>query len=87
MELLLIIGGMAIVTFIVSTISIYTFLDRRKEKVAPFVLINLFIFGYVDKYKRITKQENGAIGPLYYSWLISINIALLCVILFVVFEL
>ena len=87
MELLIIIGGLAIVVFVVSTISIYAFLSHRNEPLGPFVLINLFIFGYLERYKRITKQEKGAIGPLYYSWLLSINIALLCAILLIVFKL
>lgn len=87
MELLIIIAGIAILTHVVSAISIYTFLKRRNETLASFVLINFYIFRYIAKYKRITKQENGSVGLLYYTWLISINIALLCCILLVVFKL
>jgi hypothetical protein len=74
------IGIMAIIVFVVSTMMVYSFLDKRGEKVS-FLWLRLFIFSYVNKYVRITKAETGKIGHIFYIWVISINIALLCAIL------
>jgi hypothetical protein len=65
---------------------IYSFLKDRNEKTQSFVFINLFIFKHIENYKKITKNENGKIGYLYYLWLFSINLALLCAVLLMVIK-
>jgi hypothetical protein len=70
----------AIVWFVVSTIRIYDFLRTRNVKVS-FILLRLLIFSYVSQYKEITLKETGKVGPLFYHWVVSINIALVAVIL------
>ena len=82
---LITIGVLSIIIYIISTIMIYTFLEKRNEKIENFIFIRLFIFLYVNKYKIITKNETGKVGYLFYSWLISINVALVCFILLIVF--
>ena len=77
------IGVLAIIIFIISTMMIYSYLKRRGEKVS-FLWLRLFIFSYVNKYVKITKKETGKIGYIFYIWVISINIALLCAILVLV---
>lgn len=55
---------------------IYDFLKKRGEKVT----INwLKAYGprYANRYKEMTRQENGSIGILYYHYIFSINLALL----------
>jgi len=70
----------AIVWFVVSTIRIYAFLRKRNVKVS-FMLLRLLIFSYVSQYKEITLKETGKVGPLFSHWVVSINIALVAVIL------
>ena len=70
----------AIVWFVVSTILIYEFLRKRNVKVS-FILLRLLIFSYVSQYKEITIKETGRVGPLFYHWVVSINIALVAVIM------
>lgn len=83
--ILITIGVLSIIIYIISTIMIYIFLEKRNDKIENFIFINLFIFRYVSNYKRITKNETGKVGNLFYSWLISINAALLCFILLLIF--
>lgn len=70
----------AIAWFVSSTILMYDFLRRRSVKVS-FVLLRLLMFSYVSQYKEVTVQETGKVGPLFYHWVVSINIALAAVIL------
>jgi len=80
------IGVLSVIVYLWSTIMIYSFLKNKDEKLQSFILINLFIFKYINDYKTITKNENGKTGYLYYLWLISINTALLCFILLMIIK-
>ena len=84
--LLLIIGLGAVVIYIISAILIFDFVNNRIHKRKHFVFINLFIYSYVKHYKKITREETGKTGILFYVWVISINVALLCLILFLIFR-
>ena len=74
------IGIIAIIIFIISTMMVYGYLEKRGEKVS-FLWLRLYIFSYVNKYKKITKEGTGKIGYLFFMWLISINIAFISAIL------
>ena len=80
------IGVLSVIVYLWSTIMIYSFLKNKDEKLQSFILINLYIFKYINDYKTITKNENGKTGYLYYLWLISINTALLCFILLMIIK-
>jgi len=84
--LLIILGGLSIIVYLWSTIMIYNFLKNKNEKTEHFVFINLHIFRYIKNYKKITKNETGKIGYLYYLWLFSINLALICFVLLMVLK-
>jgi len=83
--LLISLGIISMIVFIWTTITIYSFLKKRYENIPGFIFINLFIFKYVKEYKTVTKNETGKTGILYYVWLVSINVALLCFILLMIF--
>jgi hypothetical protein len=74
-------GAIFIIIFVVSSIMIYNYLKNRGEKV-NFLLLRLMLLSYASKYRELTKQETGKTGILFYLWIISINAALLCFILF-----
>lgn len=74
--------GLAIVfviCFVIFSILIVAELDKRNVKI-NFLWIRLFLFKYVNQYKKITREETGKVGGLYYPWVISINLALLSAI-------
>ena len=74
--------GLAIVfagLFVIFSIMIVNEVSKRGIKI-NFFLLRLYIIKYIHQYKKLTKQETGKIGPLYYPCIISVNLALVCAI-------
>jgi hypothetical protein len=70
--------GMGLVSVgwgIVSMIVITNFVSERGTKI-NFFLYRIYIIKYVNQYKKITKAENGEPGSWFYSFVISMNMAL-----------
>ena len=70
-----VIAGIAIVWYVVSSIMIVNELMKKKHKI-QFVIINLMLLVYAHRYKKITLEETGKVGSLFYHWLIAVNTAL-----------
>ena len=70
------IAGIAVVWFIVSSIIIVNELLKRGQKV-NFIFIKVMIPVYAHRYKKITLEETGKVGSLFYHWVISIDITLI----------
>jgi hypothetical protein len=73
------IGLLCVVVFTVASILIVAALDRRGVK-TNFLLIRFLIPKYAHQYKTITKKETGKTGALFYWWVLSINMALIVLI-------
>jgi hypothetical protein len=67
---------------VTATIMIYEALRKRSVK-ASFMLLRLLAPNYASQYREITRMETGRTGPLFYHWIISINMALAAAILLV----
>lgn len=65
---------------IVSSIAIVNFISKRGHKINYF-LIRIMIYKYISIYNEITREENGRQGPWFYSYVVSMNAALVCVII------
>jgi len=85
-NVIIVLGVISIIVFVWSTIMIYSFLRKRNEKTESFLFINLFIFRYISDYRAITKKETGNVGYLFYSYIFSINIALICFVALMVYK-
>ena len=59
---------------VVSAIRITGELEKRGSP-TPFPLIGLHLFRNLARYKEMTLKETAKVGPLYYSFIISINAA------------
>lgn len=70
-----IIAGTGVIWFIVSGMMMVNELMKRGEKI-NFIFINAMFPVYANRYKKITLEETGKIGSLFYHWLIAINTAL-----------
>ncbi|MCI0498891.1 MAG: hypothetical protein L0Y36_04315 [Planctomycetales bacterium] len=70
---------MSVLWGVVSFAGIVSFLSRRGIKI-NYLLIRILIFKYVHQYYRITREETGRPGPWFYSYMISMNLALVLVI-------
>jgi hypothetical protein len=71
--------------FIVSSILIVNALQQRKVKINWF-LLRMLLPSYADRYRKLTREETGRTGPLFYHWIVSINAALILAILAILFK-
>ena len=78
--LLISIAALSALLYVVSSILIMHELRKRNIKVS-FLFSRLLIPKYAHQYKKITLKENGKVGSIFYLWIVSINLALILVIL------
>ena len=69
----------SVVWGVVSSIAITSFLARRGVKI-NYVFIKVLILKYIYQYRKITTQENGKPGVWFYSYVASMNLALVLAI-------
>ncbi len=50
-------------------------LDKRGIPVS-FVWLRLMILKYLHQYSKITREEEGRVGPLFYHYVVPLNVAL-----------
>jgi len=62
---------------VVDAILMAVALDRRGIPV-NMLLFRLYFFRYLSQYKEATLSETGRVGPLYYSYIAAMNVALVC---------
>jgi hypothetical protein len=60
---------------IVSMIAITNFVAERGTKI-NFFLYRIYIIKYVNQYKQITEAESGKPGLWFYSFVVTMNLAL-----------
>jgi hypothetical protein len=65
---------------VVSAVMITAELDRRGMK-TPFPFIGPMIFRNLTRYRLITLEESGRTGPLFYAYVIPINLAMVLALL------
>lgn len=70
---------------IVSSIVIASFLSRRGIKI-NLLFFRVLVLKYIHQYHKITVQENGKPGPWFYSYIISMNLALVFAIVGIVLK-
>ena len=70
-----VIAFIAVGWYIVAGIKIVNELLNRKQKI-QFIFINVMLPVYAHRYKKLTMEETGKVGSLFYHWLIAINTAL-----------
>lgn len=63
----------------VSSLMIASYLSKRGTKI-NFLFFRVLVLKYIYEYHKITKQENGKPGPWFYSYIISMNLALVSAI-------
>ena len=65
---------------VVSSVLIIAFLSKRGAKI-NYLLIRIYIYKYINQYRKITIEETGKVGPLFYSFIISFILALIFAII------
>ena len=74
--ILLAIALMGVVCGVASAVMIAGSLQKRGIKVNWVWLRLLILSKYLGQYRDVTRQETGRIGPLFYSYIIAMNVAL-----------
>ncbi len=79
MILLLILAVACVIWAVVASIMIASDLQRRGVPVS-LVWLRLMILKYLHQYAKITQEETGRVGPLFYHYVVPLNVALVLVI-------
>lgn len=66
---------LAVAVNITTSMLIVGQLQKRKAPI-NFIMLRAYLPKYASQYKKLTLQETGKVGGLFYGWLISINAAL-----------
>jgi hypothetical protein len=70
--------GLAILSAVwgvVSSIRMAAFLSQRGTRI-NLLFFKILVLKYISQYYQITKQEDGKPGPWFYSYILSMNLAL-----------
>ncbi len=57
---------------------------RRRGVPVSFVWLRLLIPRYLHEYARATREETGRVGPLFYHYVVPLNLALVVVVILAV---
>ena len=79
-EVFIAIAAISVVAHVVLSIMVMYQLSKRNIPV-NILLARLYIFKYVSQYRAVTIDETGHTGPLFYPWIVTINLALLSVLI------
>jgi hypothetical protein len=79
------VGILSLVAYIIFSIMIMRELEKRGIK-TNVLLMRLLIIKWANQYKSITQEETGSPGSLFYGWLISINMALVCAVIVLIIK-
>ncbi len=79
-ELLFGLAILSVVWGVVSSIKMASFLSQRGTRI-NLLFFKIMVLKYVSQYCRMTRQENGRPGPWFYSYILSMNLALVLVII------
>jgi len=78
-EVLLALGVICVIWAVVAAILIA--MNLRKRGLAVSVIwLRVMILNYLHKYAQVTREESGRVGPLFYHYVVPLNVALVIVI-------
>jgi hypothetical protein len=83
-DILLAVAIVSVLWGVASAVLIAEALHKRGVKVNWVFLRFLILSKYLGQYRDITRQETGRSGPLFYSYLIAMNLALVTAIAWIV---
>ncbi len=79
-EILFSLAIISVVWGVVSAIVISTYLSQRGVKI-NILFFRIMVLKYIHQYHEVTKRENGRPGPWFYSYIISMNLALVLAVI------
>ena len=79
MELLMGLGVICVIWAVVAAVLIAADLRRRGFSVSV-VWLRVMILKYLHEYSKVTREETGRVGPLFYHYVVPLNVALVVVV-------
>ena len=79
MTFLLVLALICVLWAVAASILIARDIDRRGLPVS-ILWLRLMILKYLHQYATITKEETGRVGPLFYHYVVPLNVALVLVV-------
>jgi hypothetical protein len=70
--ILLLLSAICVVCAVMSAMLISADLEQRGIT-TPFLFARALFFRNLSRYRQITRSETGEVGPLFYSYVVSIN--------------
>jgi hypothetical protein len=83
MEFLMGLGVVCVVWAVVAAILITANLHKRGIPVSV-IWLRVMILKYLHEYARVTREETGRVGPLFYHYVVPLNVALVLMIVLVI---
>ena len=83
---LFIIGAVCAVWGIVSTIVMSVYISHRGYSI-NIAMYRLYMIKYIEQYKNLTKELTGKTGRWFYSFIISMNLSLVLIVLSLIMKL
>ena len=83
MSVLIVLALVCAVWAVVASIAIARDLSRRGREVSV-VWLRVMILKYLHEYAKATQEETGKVGPLFYHYVVPLNVALVLVIILAV---
>ncbi|HPR63373.1 MAG TPA: hypothetical protein PK014_04060 [Thermoanaerobaculia bacterium] len=80
MGILIGLGVVCVIWAVVAAILIAADLQRRGMRV-NIVWLRWMILKYLHEYARLTREEDGRVGPLFYHYVVPLNLALVIFVL------
>ena len=74
-DVLLVIAIASVLWGVISAVMIAGALRKRGIRVSV-LFLRVMIFKYLGQYRDVTRKETGRTGPLFYSYVIAMNLAL-----------
>ena len=80
MDVLIAMGVICVIWAVVAAILIAVNLHKRGIAVSV-VWLRVMILKYLHEYAQVTREETGRVGPLFYHYVVPLNVALVIVII------
>ena len=82
-QILGVLGIICVIWAVVSAIMITVYMHRRGRKIS-ILWLRFMILKYLHEYATITREETGKVGPLFYHYVVPLNIALIILVVMIV---
>jgi len=81
--ILSVLGVVCVIWGVVAALLIAAYLQKRGKSI-NYIWLRMFILKYIGQYVKLTREETGHIGSLFYHYVIPLNVALVVLIVFIV---